>query len=190
MSIGTNEETAEQQCRPARKSVVSMFGAIGHYPSLDETGGLVMATHIPEALLQDDTGGTLQEQKERNREADQVSGVMLAAAIPLERRYDVRMDYRCRCSYEVVEAIDEELAFIKQGEAFALNRSVGGMLLIMGHALQVTQLIEVHTSHSRWGRAANVYEIRWDRPIEVESLGNLYLVGCRRIFGPCHYLSF
>jgi hypothetical protein len=58
------------------------------------------------------------------------------------------------------------------------------MLLVMGRDLHVTQLIEVHAFHSRWGHTANVYEARWARPIQVESLGNLYLVGCRRIFGP------
>jgi len=100
------------------------------------------------------------------------------------------LKYRCRCSYEVAEAIDEELAFIDQGEAFVLNQSAEGLLLVMGRDLHVTQLIEVHASHSRWGRTANVYEVRWIKPILVESFGNLYLVGCRWIFGPYHYLSF
>jgi len=90
----------------------------------------------------------------------------------------------------VAEAIDEELAFIDQGEAFVLNQSAEGLLLVMGRDLHVTQLIEVHASHSRWGRTANVYEVRWIKPILVESFGNLYLVGCRWIFGPYHYLSF
>lgn len=107
-----------------------------------------------------------------------------AATISLERRSEARPEYHCRCSYEVAEAIDEELAFFEQGEAFALNRSAEGMLLIMGYARHVRQLIEVHAFHSRWGRTKNVYEIRWNRPIQVQSLGNLYLVGCRRIFGP------
>jgi hypothetical protein len=35
-----------------------------------------------------------------------------------------------------------------------------------------------------------VFEIRWTKPVRVESLGNLYLVGCQLIFGSCHYLSF
>ena len=111
-------------------------------------------------------------------------------AIPSERRCKVRVKYRYRCSYEVAEAIDEELAFINQGEAFALNQSAEGLLLVMGRDLHVTQLIEVHASHSRWGRTTNVYEARWTKPILVESFGNLYLVGCRRIFGPCHDVSF
>jgi hypothetical protein len=64
------------------------------------------------------------------------------------------------------------------------------MLLFMALAPHANQLIEVHTLRSGWGRTANVFEVRWSRPVQVESFGNLCLVGCRRIFGPCHYLSF
>ena len=64
------------------------------------------------------------------------------------------------------------------------------MLLLIALFPHAKQLIEVHTSRSGWGRTVNVFETRWARPVQVESLENLYLVGCRRIFGPCHYLSF
>jgi hypothetical protein len=102
----------------------------------------------------------------------------------LERRAEVRMDYKQCCSYEVLEAIEEESVVIRQGEAFALNRSKEGMLLLMGQALFDRQLFEVQGSHPRSGRTVNVFETRWARPIPVESLGKLYLVGCQRIFGP------
>jgi hypothetical protein len=100
------------------------------------------------------------------------------------------MDYRSMCSYEVLEVIDEQSAVIEQGKAFALNRSTKGMLLFMALAPRAKQLIEVHTLRSGWGRTANVFEVRWTRPVQVESFGNLYLVGCQRIFGPCRYLLF
>ena len=100
------------------------------------------------------------------------------------------MEYRCICSYEMLEVINEDSVVIEQGEAIAVNRSTEGMLLFMGMAPHAKQLIEVHTSRLAWGRTANVFEARWARQVRVESLGDLYLVGCRRIFGPCHYLSF
>ena len=109
---------------------------------------------------------------------------MNAATISPERRCEARVEYRCRCSYEAAETIDGKVAFFEYGKAFAFNRSAEGILLVLGHALPVAQLIEVHAFHSRWGQTANVYEARWIRPLPVESLGNLYLVGCRRIFGP------
>ena len=149
-----------------------------------------MATHTLEAMLSYNTEVTLQEQHVRNREVDQASGVMPATTIPPGRRCEARMEYRCMCSYEVIEAIDEESVVIGQGEAFALNRSTEGLLLLIALAPHAKQLIEVHTFRSGWGWAVNVFETRWARPVQVESLGDLYLVGCRRIFGPCHYSSF
>jgi hypothetical protein len=84
----------------------------------------------------------------------------------------------------MVDSIEEDSVGIRQGEVFALNRSKEGMLILMGQALHKKQLIEVHSPRSRWGRAVNVLETRWARPVSVESLGTLYLIGCRRIFGP------
>ena len=149
-----------------------------------------MATHTLEAMFSRYTAVALQEQNVGIKEFDEVSGVMPAATIPPGRRCEARMEYRCMCSYEVLEVIDETSVVIEQGEAFALNRSTEGMLLFMGRAPHAKQLIEVRTSRSGWGRTVNVFEARWARPVQVESLGDLYLVGCRRIFGPCHYLSF
>jgi hypothetical protein len=149
-----------------------------------------MATQTLEAIFLHSSAVARQKRSIGNQDVDRTPVVKRATAIPLERRCETRMEYRCRCSYEVAEAIDKELAFFERGEAFALNRSLEGMLLVMGHDRQVTQLIEVHAFHSRWGQTANVYEVRWTRPLPVESFGNLYLVGCRRIFGPSYFRSF
>ena len=94
------------------------------------------------------------------------------------------------CSYEVLESIDENSVGIRQGKAFAFNQSTEGMLLLISLAPHAKQLIEVHSPRSRWGWTVNVFETRWTKPVPVESFGNLYLVGCRRIFDPLHYLSF
>jgi len=149
-----------------------------------------MAMHTLEEMLSHSTAVAQWDWSVGNNKGDQASVVMPATTIPPGRRCEARMDYRCLCSYEVFEAIDQESAVIEQGKAFALNRSTEGILLFMALAPHVKQLIEVHTSRSGWGRTVNIFETRWARPVPVESLGNLYLVGCRRIFGPCHYLSF
>ncbi len=149
-----------------------------------------MATHTFEEILSHFAAVTQREQNVGNKDVAQASAVMPAAAILPERRCEARMDYRCLCSYEVREAIVEESIVIEQGKAFALNRSKEGMLLFMRQAPHAKQVIEVSTPRSRWGRTVNVFETRWIRPVQVESFGNLYLVGCQRIFGSCHYLSF
>ncbi|MBK5283290.1 MAG: hypothetical protein JJE16_14545 [Nitrospiraceae bacterium] len=158
--------------------------------SPDETGGLVMATHIFEEMLSHCTAVTLRESDVGDRDVDQASAVMPATTIPSGRRCEVRTEYRSMCSYKMLDAIEEESVVIEKGVAFALNQSTGGMLLLMGQAPRAKQLIEVYSARSRWSRTANVFEARWTRPVRVESHGNLYLVGCRRTFGPRHYLSF
>ncbi len=150
-----------------------------------------MAKHTLEAILSRYTAGTTRESNVGNKDIDQASAVMPASTIPPpERRCEPRMEYRSMCSCKLLEAMEVESVLIEQGVAFALNRSTEGMLLLMGRAPLAKQLIEVYTPRSRWSRTANVFEARWTRPVRVESHGNLYLVGCRRTFGPCHYLSF
>ena len=115
---------------------------------------------------------------------------MLPTAVCTDRRCESRMDYRRLCSYEMIEVIEEESFVIEQGKAITLNRSTEGVLLCMRQAPHVMQMIEVRIPRSKWGRTMNVFDVRWVRPVHVESYGHLYLVGCRRMFGPCHYLSF
>jgi hypothetical protein len=133
---------------------------------------------------------TRKERKIGDVDIDQVSAEMRAATIHPGRRGETRMNYRRLCPYEVIEAIDETSVVIGQGEAFVLNQSTGGLLLLIDLAPHAKQLIEVHTRRSGWGWTLNILEARWAKPVQVESLGNMYLVGCRQIFGSCNYLSF
>ena len=94
------------------------------------------------------------------------------------------------CSYEIREAIGGESVVIGEGGAFVVNRSKEGILLLMALAPQAKQLIEVHTSYSRWRKTLSIFEPRWTKTRQVESHGDLYLVGCRRTVGPCAYWSF
>ena len=149
-----------------------------------------MATHTFKERLSHSTAVAQWDWNVGNNDAGQASAVMPATAIPQGRRCEARMDYRRMCSYEVLEAIEGESITLGQGEAFALNRSTEGILLLIALAPHAKQLIEVHNSRAGWGKTVNIFEIRWARPVPVESLGNLYLVGCQRIFGPLHYLSF
>ena len=149
-----------------------------------------MATHIRRAMLSPSAMLTQRKQDGGNKDVDLASAVAPVTVIPLGGRCEARMDYRRLCSYEALKVLEGESVGIEQGTGFALNRSTEGMCLFMAQAPQPKQLIEVHTLRSGWGQTANVFEVRWARPLQVESFENLYLVGCQRIFGPCHYLSF
>jgi hypothetical protein len=149
-----------------------------------------MTMNTLEPMFVDSEAFTLKEEKLGNIDFDQASAELRAATILPGRRCEARMDDRRLCPYEVIEAKEEKSVIIGQGEAFILNQSMGGMLLLIDLAPQAKQLIEVRTRRSGWGWTLNILEARWAKPVQVESLGNLYLVGCRRVFGSCNYLSF
>ena len=88
-----------------------------------------MATHTLEAVFSHAAAVTRREQNVGSNDVDQASAVMPATPIPPVRRCEARIEYRGMCSYEVLEAINEESVVIEQGEVFALNRSTEGMLL-------------------------------------------------------------
>jgi hypothetical protein len=143
-----------------------------------------MATRTLGVLRSYNTRVTLRGQKVRNEEVTQASGMAPVATVSPERRCGARVEYRCICSYEVLDVFNEGLVVVQQGEAFVLNRSRDGILLFLGQPFREEQLIRVDIACSGWDRIGSVFEPRWTKPIHVESLGSLYLVGCRRISPP------
>lgn len=105
------------------------------------------------------------------------------SAEPHNRRGEARVEDRHGCAYEICESSGGGAATIKEGQAFTLNRSAHGILLLMGDVPRITQLIGIHNAQLGWRRSTMVYQVRWTRPLSVESQGDLYLVGCRLTTG-------
>lgn len=111
-----------------------------------------------------------------------------SAGIPIPaRRREIRVVEQRICTYELCESIDEETVVIQQREMYNLNRSPHGILLLMGCAPRQGQLVEARIPESRWRRSLNLYEVQWTQRVQVESCGELFLVGCRLVFGPSRY---
>lgn len=106
------------------------------------------------------------------------------------RRTEARVEYHRVCEYELCESIDEDAVVIQQGEAYTLNRSAHGLLLLMGAPPRRNQLLELHIPESWWSHSMNLLEVQWTKPVQVESQGELFLVGCRLTFGPSRYWTF
>ncbi len=150
-----------------------------------------MATHISDEVLSHFVPVTKREQDvENKKDAGHASAVMPPKASSLQRRCEERKDYRYMCSYAIRAAIGGESVVIGEGGAFVVNRSKEGILLLMALVPQAKQLIEVHIAHSGWRKTLSIFEPRWTKLRQVESHGDIYLVGCRRKFGPCVYQSF
>ena len=113
----------------------------------------------------------------------QMSEELHHPAEPYNRRGEARVEDRHGCEYELCELGGDRGATIQQGQAFTLNRSAHGILLLMGDAPRVDQLIGIHNARLGWRRSTMVYQVRWTRPFRVESQGDLFLVGCRQITG-------
>lgn len=107
-----------------------------------------------------------------------------------DRRREVRVEGSKVCAYSLCESIEGERLVIEQGEVYSLNRSEGGILVLMGSRPQNRQLLELHVPQARWEYAVSLYEVQWSKILPVESHGNLFLVGCRLLLGTSRYWSF
>jgi len=110
-----------------------------------------------------------------------------AGSLVQARRCEARVADQRICAYEFCESIDEETVVIQQGEVYSLNRSQHGILLLIGCMPHSGLLLEVHIPESRWRRSLNLYEVQWTKPLRVKSCGDLFLVGCRLVFGSSRY---
>ena len=151
-----------------------------------------MAIQTPEKMLSRSAAVSQQEQNvENNKDVGSASASLpLPATVSRQRRCEERVDDQHMCSYEIREIIGGESVVIGDGGGFVVNSSKQGILLLMAFPPHAKQLIEVHISRFGWRRTISIFEPRWTKPRQVKPHGDLYLVGCRRKFGPCNYVSF
>lgn len=105
-------------------------------------------------------------------------------------RLEPRNDEQKVCVYGLCESTDEDRLVIEQGKAYCLNRSEHGILVLMGRQLRFGQHIEFHVAETQWEHSLNLYEVQWTKAVPVESHGELFLVGCRLVFGAPRYWAF
>ncbi len=111
------------------------------------------------------------------------------ASFPPRRRED-RVNEQKVCAYSLCELLDGEQVTIEQGEVYCINRSEHGILLLMGVQPRKRQLLEIHVAETRWEYSLSLYEVQWTKIVPVESHGELFLVGCRLVFGASRYWAF
>jgi hypothetical protein len=108
----------------------------------------------------------------------------------LSRRREARVNEQKVCAYSLCESLNGERVTIEQGEVYCINRSEHGILVLMGGRPQKQQLLELHVAETRWEYSLSLYEVQWTKLIPVESHGELFLVGCRLVFGASRYWAF
>jgi hypothetical protein len=106
------------------------------------------------------------------------------------RRREERVNEQKVCAYSLCESLDGQRVTIEQGEVYCINRSEHGILVLMGGRPRKQQLMELHVAETRWEYSLSLYEVQWTKLIPVESQGELFLVGCRLVFGASRYWAF
>lgn len=101
-----------------------------------------------------------------------------------DRRIDVRFAIRTRCTYELMDGQDE--ATSPPGEAYSLNLSADGILLLLDRKPQDGQLVAMRNPALRQ-RAVTLFEVRWMTHLPVGTTHQRYMVGCHLTFGRFPY---
>lgn len=112
------------------------------------------------------------------------------AASVRSRRLEARSTEQKLCTYGLCESTNEEQLAIEQGEAYCLNRSEHGILVLMGRRPRSRQYVELDIAETRWEHSLNLYEVQWTKSVSVEFNGELFLVGCRLVLGASRYWAF
>jgi len=100
-----------------------------------------------------------------------------------ERRISERVPLVRTCPYELTTIRGTESIELSQGQAFSVNVSGEGMLLLMSQAPQKKQMLEVQApSKTEDKTMLKVGEVRWTSPVQAGDEGTMHLVGVRFIF--------
>lgn len=85
--------------------------------------------------------------------------------------------------YELTKPVDSSTVKLTGGYGYSINKSVGGMLLLLPEEVNTRQVFEIQVpSEARKEQITKLGEVRWTRSIPVSARLNMYLVGIRFLF--------
>ena len=102
-----------------------------------------------------------------------------------DRRIDARFAIRTRCTYELMDGQDQK-STASPGEAYSLNISTDGILLLLDRKPQDRQLVAMRNPALRQ-HATTLFEVRWVTHIPVGTTHKRYMAGCHLTFGRFPY---
>lgn len=102
-----------------------------------------------------------------------------------DRRIDARFAIRTRCIYELMDG-EGQAAISSPGEAYSLNLSTDGILLLLDRKPQDRQLVAMRNPALQQ-RTVTLFEVRWMTHLPVGTTHKRYMVGCHLTFGRFPY---
>lgn len=100
-----------------------------------------------------------------------------------QRRETERVPCMQAYPYELTKPVDSSTVKWTRGYGYSINRSMGGMLLLLPEEVDKRQVFEIHVpSEARKEQITKLGEVCWTRSIPVSARRNMYLVGIRFLF--------
>jgi PilZ domain-containing protein len=100
-----------------------------------------------------------------------------------ERRDSERVPCKLVVPFELLKPVDRRTAKFSEGHGHAINRSVGGMLLLLPEKVDQRQVVEIQVpSKAKNKQSVKLVEVCWTRPIPVSARVKMYLAGTRFLF--------
>ena len=100
-----------------------------------------------------------------------------------EQRDSERVPCKLVLPFEMMKPVNPSEVNLLEGLGHAINRSVGGMLLLLPEKVNKRQVVEIQVpSKVKTKQSTKLVEVRWTRPIPISAQAKLYLAGTRFLF--------
>ena len=100
-----------------------------------------------------------------------------------ERRKSERTASLLACPYALSKPMAPNAVLLTAGHAYSINRSAGGMLLLLPGTVLAQHVLEVQvSSDTRKAPITKLGEVCWTHSIPVQGRVCMYLVGIRFLF--------
>lgn len=106
-------------------------------------------------------------------------------ATQAERRQSARIPLIRSCAYEFSTVHGTETVDMSEGQAFSVNVSQHGMLLLMPQGPEQKQVLEVQAPSATGEQTTlKVAEVCWTSKVKADDEGAMHLVGVKYLFEP------
>ena len=100
-----------------------------------------------------------------------------------KRRENERVPSMQAYPYELIKLVDGSMVQLTEGSGYSINKSVGGMLLLIPEEVDKRQVFEIQVpSETENEQGAMLGEVCWTRSIPVDASIDMHLVGIRFLF--------
>ncbi len=100
-----------------------------------------------------------------------------------EQRDSKRVPCKLVIPFEMTKPVDPTTVKFSEGYGHAINRSVGGMLLLLPGKVNKRQVVEIQVpSRVKKTQSVKLVEVCWSRTISVSARIKMYLAGTRFLF--------